>query len=91
MHTTYLYKTEIENYWNLLKDAKSEVKLRLITLLSQSVINEVEESSERRTSKNPTTAFLAKHAGVWKGNETAETIIANISEGHNCKNPVSFE
>lgn len=91
MQTTYSYNAEAENYWKLLKNASSEVKLRLITLLSQSVINDVEESSDLKLSKGSTDAFLAKYSGVWKGEETAEEIISKINEGHNCKNPISFD
>ncbi len=38
MQTTYSYNAEAENYWKLLKNASSEVKLRLIALLSQSLM-----------------------------------------------------
>lgn len=88
MLSTYSYNAEAESYWKLLKNARSEVKLRLITLLSQSVIEDV---SEKESSNDVTESFLSKFAGAWQGNESAEDIIANIQANRNCKNPISFD
>lgn len=88
MLSTYSYNAEAESYWKLLKNARSEVKLRLITLLSQSVMNEV---SVKDSMKSETENFLSKFAGAWKGDESAEEIIANIHDNRNCKNPISFD
>ena len=88
MLSTYSYNAEAESYWKLLKDARSEVKLRLITLLSQSIMDDV---SDKRPMESETGRFLAKFAGAWKGNESAEDIIATIQDNRHCKKPISFD
>lgn len=88
MLTTYSYNAEAESYWKLLKNARSEVKLRLITLLSQSVINDVEHHARPESDASLTKQFLDKYSGIWSGNDTAEGIISRISENRNCKNPI---
>lgn len=88
MLTTYSYNAEADSYWKLLKNARSEVKLRLITLLSQSVINDVEDHAKPKADANLTKQFLDKYSGIWSGNDTAEGIISHISENRNCKNPI---
>lgn len=42
MQTTITYKEETATYWNLLKNLNDEVKLRLISLLAESMIKDNE-------------------------------------------------
>ncbi len=91
MPYTYLYNTETKNYWKLLKDVRSEVKLQLITLLSQSVIKDVDKTTGQSTENNVTRTFLAKYNGIWSDNDSADDIIARINDGHSCKDPISFD
>lgn len=89
MLNTYSMNAEAEGYWKLLKNVRSEVKLRLITLLSQSVIDET--ANHRANSTDDTKDFIARFSGAWHGDDTAENIITVIHEGRQCKNPISFD
>ncbi len=87
MQTINPYIAETNIYWNMLKNVRNEVKIRLITLLSQS-ITEVETSTD---TSDDTKIFLSKFSGAWKGSDSAEEIISVINDGRNSKNPVSFD
>lgn len=80
---------ETNTYWNIIKDVKDEVKLRLITLLSESLTRSVRE--KETVVSDRTADFLKNVYGSWKGPETAEEIIAVINDSKSCKNPVSFD
>lgn len=93
MATTHSYKSEAEGYWKLLKNTSNEVKLRLITLLSQSMTENsdrtnaaTDNSAQKRTER-----FIARFAGAWHGDESAEDIVGIINEGRTCRKPVSFD
>ncbi len=90
MLTSNHLATETATYWNLLKNVSNEVKLRLITLLSQSVSDSTGMYSVISNREN-THDFLSKYSGAWKGKDSAEEIISSINAGRNCKNPVSFD
>lgn len=67
MQTTYSYNAEAENYWKLLKNASSEVKLRLIALLSQSLMKK-EPSDTKAIPTSSTEKFINRFSGrmAWK-------------------------
>lgn len=89
MITTNPYTSETTTYWNIIKNVKDEVKIRLITLLSESLSRSVER--DETIDKNHTDEFIAKFYGAWKDSESAEDIIASINSGKTSKNPVSFD
>lgn len=66
-------------YWNEVKKLSNEKKIQLIALLSSSLIEEVSQKQNR------TEEFIARCAGSWKGNQTAEELIAVIEEGRKSK------
>lgn len=78
---------ETAAYWNLIKDVKDEVKIRLIMLLSKSLANSARHVD---SGMDETDSFIKKFYGAWKGPETAEEIIATINEGKSCGDPVQF-
>ncbi|WP_290158569.1 hypothetical protein [uncultured Duncaniella sp.] len=90
MQTTYSYNEEVENYWKLLKNASSEVKLRLIALLSQSLM-EKEHGDAKAIPASSTEKFINRFSGAWHGKDTAREIIDIIHEGRSCRKPISFD
>lgn len=46
MMTAVVLERETNNYWNLIKNVSTEVKLALISRLSNSIINEVAQKKE---------------------------------------------
>lgn len=90
MQTTYSYNAETENYWKLLKNASSEVKLRLITLLSQSLM-EKEPDDTKAIASSSTDKFISRFSGAWHGKDSAKEIIDIIHDGRSCRKPVSFD
>lgn len=63
--------------WNEVKKWNKEDKVDLITLLSISL---AQNSVEEETPEHKTRRMIAKHAGVWQGNESAEDIISLINK-----------
>ena len=61
-------------YWNEIKDLGKSEKIRLIALLSSSLISDKNVVSE----KNRTQEMIERFCGSWVGEESAEDIIANI-------------
>lgn len=90
MQTTYSYNAEVENYWKLLKNASSEVKLRLIALLSQSLM-EKEHGDAKAIPASSTKKSINRFSGAWHGKDTAREIIYIIHEGRSCRKPISFD
>lgn len=73
------------SYWELLKSLSDDVKLRLATRLTASVVKSKEEPA------NQTEEMLDKYCGAWTGEQTAEEIIENISLGRQgCKEPLNL-
>lgn len=83
------YSNEISSYWNLIKDVKDDIKIKLITLLSESL----SRSSERRSIvvSDSTADFVRNVYGAWQSPQSAEEFINTINEGKSCKDPVSFD
>ena len=61
-------------YWNEIKGLDKSEKLRLIALLSSSLVSDKNDvQKEDRTQK-----MIDRFCGSWVGEESAEDIIANI-------------
>lgn len=65
--------------WREAKKLSKEDKIHLITLLSISLA----DTASNEWSDDKTRRMVAKHAGSWKGNESAEEIINNIYTSRN--------
>lgn len=77
-------------YWNLLKDTSAEIKIHLITLLSQSLSID-SEKSQAKSEMIRTKAFLDEFYGAWNGNESAEEIMATIRNNNSIRKPPAFD
>ncbi|MDE5674375.1 MAG: hypothetical protein K2I44_03375 [Muribaculaceae bacterium] len=89
MQTANTYKGETAAYWHLLKNLSDEVKLRLITLLSQSMT--IDSKKKEKSDEEATKEFLAKFYGAWRGDMSAEDLIAEIRKNRTCREPISFD
>ncbi len=89
MQTANTYKGETAAYWHLLKNLSDEVKLRLITLLSQSMTRNTKKKT--KSDKEATKEFLSEFYGAWEGDKTAEEVIAEIRKNRTCREPISFD
>ena len=63
--TALVLKRESDNYWNLIKDASSEVKLVLIKRLSDALRPAVAEKKKAARKK----ADIDKYYGIWSDDE----------------------
>lgn len=82
MQTANTYKGETAAYWHLLKNLSDDVKLRLITLLSQSMTHN--SKKKEKSDEEATKEFVSKFCGAWRGDMTAEEIIAEIRKNRTC-------
>lgn len=64
-------------YWEMLKSLNDDIKLRLATRLTASVV------AGKTTSKDKTEEMIEKHLGKWKDERSAEEIIKDIYMGRN--------
>lgn len=79
---TIVVDREINNYWDLIKDAGNEVKLALIKRLSDAVLPAVSKNKARK-KKYTANDF----AGIW-GDESymdAEEMVKAITDGRHTK------
>lgn len=75
-----------EAYWEMLKSLSDDIKLRLATRLTASVI------ANKAADKNKTNEMLEKHFGKWKDDRSAEEIIKDIYAGRSSiKAPLNFD
>lgn len=75
-----------ETYWEMLKSLNDDIKLRLATRLTASVI------AGKDVRKNRTDEMIEKHLGKWKDERSAEDIIKDIYAGRNSiKAPLNFD
>ena len=74
-------------YWDAIKNASSDIKLKLISLLSSSLI-EYPANKELLNSASKL-ELLKKVTGSWD-DESAEDIISIIREHRSSKQPVKF-
>ncbi len=89
MQTANTYKGETAAYWHLLKNLSDEVKLRLITLLSQSMTRDTKK--KEKSDEEATKEFLAKFCGAWRGDMSAEELVKEIYSSRTCKDPIPFD
>ncbi|MBD5355828.1 MAG: hypothetical protein HDR88_02325 [Bacteroides sp.] len=85
MISTNSYEEEVNSYWDLIKNLKSEVKLRLITLLSQSLSRSMDKAH------SPNDEFINKIYGACDDDHSTEEILRDINEHKTCKTPISFD
>ncbi|MCD7923409.1 MAG: hypothetical protein LUI85_01405 [Bacteroides sp.] len=75
-----------ESYWEMLKSLSDEVKLRLATRLTASVIEGKANSADK------TEEMLRKHFNVWKDDRSAERIIEDLyASRQSSKAPLNFD
>lgn len=86
MQNLNTYTEDIPISWPLIKNVSNEEKLRLITLLSQSL-----SQKTKRSDKVATRQFLDKYCGAWKGEASAEEIIDAIRTDRISKDPIAFD
>lgn len=86
MIQTSTRELSVNEYWGLIKSAPSDIKLRLITKLSESL--QIKEN--KRKSIRSKKLLLEKVAGSWTGPESPEQLIDQIREHRTSKPPVSF-
>ncbi len=63
----------IDSYWELLRDLSMDIKLKLISKLSNSIL-------EGKTKDDTTASLADKFYGAWKDNKSAEELIEIIHE-----------
>lgn len=81
-------KKIIDAYWNMLRSLSNEMKLKLATRLTASVVEKVERT-EKPVSEH-TRQMLDKFYGAWEGDESAEQIIATMKENKSVREPLEF-
>lgn len=75
-----------DTYWEMLKSLNDDIKLRLATRLTASVI------AGKNTSRNRTNEMIEKHLGKWEDERSAEATIKDIYAGRNSiKTPLNFD
>lgn len=75
-----------ETYWEMLKSLNDDIKLRLVTRLTASVV------AGKTVQRDKTEEMIKKHLGVWKDKRSAEMIIKDMYEGRkSIKEPLSFD
>lgn len=82
---------EINRYWSYIKNASDEIKINLISLLSDSLISKKgmdKDVKELATDdEKATDEFLKKFAGAWNGAESPEDLISIIRKNRSISNP----
>ena len=75
------------NYMNVLLGMSDDTKLRIIRMLTDSLLKR-----ERTAVKSPTftSDMLKKHAGTWVGNESTDEIMTTVRENSNIREPLTF-
>lgn len=74
-------------YWNEIKRLDKEDKLKLMALISSSLVSDEKDISE----KDRTQEMIDCFCGSWVGKESAEDIIANIENSRSSHyEPVKF-
>lgn len=75
-------------YWNLLKSLSDDIKLRLATRLTASVL----EHRKNEATMNLTEEMLTKHAGKWIDNRSTEEIISDMRGSRSAiREPLNFD
>lgn len=75
-----------DTYWEMLKSLNDDIKLRLATRLTASVV------ANKEARDDNTEAMIEKHLGSWKDERSAEDIIKDIYDGRTgTKAPLIFD
>lgn len=75
-----------DTYWEILKSLNDDIKLRLATRLTASVV------AGKKADRDNTEEMIKKHVGKWKDDRSAEEIIKDIYSGRNgTKAPLNFD
>ncbi len=79
--------TQTVPYWNEIEKLNKDEKLKLMALISSSLVSDGNDVSE----KDRTQEMIDRFCGSWVGKESAEEIIANIENSRNSHSePVNF-
>ena len=88
MIATSINESLVNGYWNSIKNAPSEIKLKLISLLTESLVDYI--ANDKKTKEEATLKHLNEISGSWEGPETAEQIIDIIREKRTSRSPISL-
>lgn len=73
-------------YWEMLKSLNDDIKLRLATRLTASVI------AGKTVQRDNTEEMIKKHLGAWKDERSVESTIQDIYESRkSIKEPLNFD
>lgn len=79
-------------YWAELKDLANDVKLELISRLSDSVASTLSSFDEREASTKRTQRFVDKFCGAWAGSESGDMILKDLrSSRFSRTNPIELD
>jgi hypothetical protein len=80
--------TMTNNYWNMLRNLNDEVKLRLASMLTASVVEHKNKSVSEKVSI--TEAMVKKYAGAWEDDRTSDEIISDVYASRSSKPVIDF-
>lgn len=80
--------TITNNYWNTLRNLNDEVKLRLASMLTASVVEHKNKSVSEKDSL--TDAMIKKYAGAWEDDRTSDEIISDVYASRSSKPVIDF-
>ena len=81
--------TMTNNYWNMLRNLNDEVKLRLASMLTASVVEHRDKSVSEKVSI--TEAMVKKYAGAWEEDDrTSDEIISDVYASRSSKPVIDF-
>lgn len=76
-----------ESYWKVLSPLGDGAKLRLVTMLTTSIVEKIDK---KETSSELTARMLKKYNGTWMGDESPEEIMSAIRENSSIRNAVNL-
>lgn len=79
MATTVGYSPNVGTYWNLIKNLDADMKIDLISLLSDS-LRKKEKPAANNTADSFHGAWIDELAGRWEDDRTTEQIVSDIRE-----------
>ena len=91
MRTFISDNSELAYYWSLIEKAGDEIKIRLINLLSESIVNKSSFNEIDYNMEEKKKEILKKCCGGWSGSESPEEIISTIKSDLSCKEPPEFD
>ena len=74
----------INLYWEMLKSLSDDIKLKLATMLTNSVV-ENRQKERSATSVSLTEQMIAKYAGALEDERQADEIVSEIKQSHSIK------